>query len=161
MIIKLYSLAFFCFICSFCNRNEFPEPTQSGKNVIAMKVNRTAWLPNKTGSLFGPKPSAYINFKKGMLKISIIDSKENKSFEFYVDNIKNIGKFKVTPVSEIRQLLKDSSTTNFVYSFDDYTRFVINNNVTSAYKLKDSLQSEVTVTNFDKVNNIISGTFWN
>lgn len=146
-------------LCSCVDKNKLPEPTQEGRNTIAMKVDNVVWLPKRNGLLtlnnYGFVTNKSLD-KNGNLCIST----ENESFVLNLATFNKTGVFLISKkftgkvISENDLVLDESNLCLLL------TRYLKNGACKDSYKLVDSLQSQVTITKNDLSKKIVSGTFW-
>lgn len=128
-----------------CNKDTLPDATDTGAGTCGMLVNGKVWESHKMGSFFqiSGLGAIIIHIKKeSTFLISGFSGNETLTMFFTVNNI---GKYHF-----------DNSFKQQPDSLSSNTSFVID---TISYQLTDTLQSEIEITRYDTVVNIISGTF--
>jgi hypothetical protein len=147
-----------CFTLSSmqCEKDQIlPPVTQTGADTFGCLVDGKIFLPK--GSLFSPpSKQLYYQFVNGVYHFSIgISNKINKN-----DKLKslNISAHGLTLEEKTYKFGIVDTPGIFGGSYSVYHLY--DNGTIDEYSTDPILQGEITITKFDQVNYIISGTFW-
>lgn len=136
--------------------NEYPKPTQEGKDTFGMYVNGEVWVPSITRTILEPDPLyAYYNKGNGDLSIFSFNREKEQNLKFHFYGIKKPGIYRFSFVRRF------PTEVNGGYEYGtDTTRFQIDDQYLNSYFLKDSTMSQLEITKIDTVWNIVSGKFY-
>ncbi|MCK4664293.1 MAG: hypothetical protein KAT68_15600 [Bacteroidales bacterium] len=148
-------LIFIIIILIGCGKDELPKKTQEGENTFGMLVDGIEWIPDNPGifSHGNSKPFSVYYTDYSTLEISA----EGKGYIYLTTEIKDTGNYFLNTL--FFKIIPDSLQNNDSIFFEYQTRFIKGSNEYDPYFLKDSLNSNINITKFDTVNQIVSGTF--
>jgi hypothetical protein len=140
-------------ILSSCKKSvdALPEPTQTGANTFGLKLNGEMWVPQKGIVNGAPIVEARYTGTGGLFinARNFASSPTETEFEIYLRNIDGPGTF-----------LLNQPTDVYPHEQASYAYYVKRKiNPINEWITSDRFTGQVTVTKFDKANNIVSGTF--
>ncbi len=144
-----------------CKKKSLPEPTTLGKGTFGMLLNDTIWEPFYP-SPFSPgsrRPDVYFYKDLSLLEIIANNLTANQYFKMSIENVVEKGDYQISissPMAKARY--PDSLLVNYYYCADT-TRFEIDYDCRSSYKLLDATKSKINLSYFDTIQKIVSGTF--
>jgi hypothetical protein len=142
-----------------CEVNEYVQPetlpaiTQIGKQTFGTKINGEIWTPfqrYKSNPNFKPVSVVWGRYQQKTLRISVANQNTYESLSFMIDNIQDIGTYKFM--------------TYFPKNAVEFTPFAsvyqkcVGGNCTQ-YSICATCENQVSITRFDPVLKIYSGTF--
>lgn len=140
-LILITTLALFSFSC--CKPNK-PKPTNPNGNFLTCKVNGVDWEADVSGGLGDYPLTAKLLFDDTVMAINAINTNDEA---IYVGLVNQNQKIKVQNY-HLSKVLPYSSNANFD-----------NNLATNQYQT-DSINTGIAIiTNLDKINNLVEGTF--
>ncbi|NOU17433.1 MAG: hypothetical protein HOO91_07740 [Bacteroidales bacterium] len=150
-------LAVFFFLVLFgCEKDDvLPDISSDGRDTFGMLVDGKVWQPYVPG-LFSP-PGHYpdISYYKKDSTLEISGSSDGMIY-FTVTNINGTGEYVINRIFKTHII-----NPNINDSLNCFlrTRFVRKSDCFNSFQLIDSLKSEITITRFDTISFIVSGTF--
>lgn len=135
--------------------DKLPPATQIGADTFGCLVDGNAFLPK--GTLFSPPlKQAYYQYVNGAYHFSIgITNKINNN-----DNLKDIHLSAHELTLEEKTYKFGLVNTPGIFGGSYKVYHLYDNGTIDEYSTDPILQGEISITNFDPVNYIISGTFW-
>jgi hypothetical protein len=140
-LILITTLALFTFSC--CKPNK-PNPTNPSGNFLTCKVNGTDWRADVSDGIGDYPLTAKLLFNDTVLSIDVVNINEEFIGIAVGDGPKKI--------SEIQYHLSSNtpSSSNAIYD---------NNLATNQFETDSANTGIATITNLDKTNNLVEGTF--
>ena len=144
---RMLMLALLILSLSACEDDDLPDPSQSGANMMAAKINGKPWQKNSSWSVMhGDGLDASYSGAKGyfwLMGAREADDFDN-SIHLSLSGVKHTGDY----------TLKEKSSGNYAI-LNDYKE----RNNSKSYLTTAASTGRVTVTKLDTVNRIVSGTF--
>jgi len=135
---------FIVMLIQSCHSN-LPVPTQNGAGTLGMRVNGSQW----NAGIIGTSTSAthYKTQKAVQIQAEIGSGPSNSTFNIIINNVSGKGFYNMGVLNINTGSLLDS------------TRFWYGDDLKGSYQLSNPNLSLVTITKFDTIYNVISGTF--
>ncbi len=127
------------FLTQSCQTN-LPVPSQNGAGTLGMRVNGTVW----SAGIIGTSVSA-IRYKNKDVSIQARIGNPNSAINIVINKVSGKGYYNMGNLNSGSLL--------------DSTRFMYNDDYLGSYRLSNPNLSLITITKFDTIYNVISGTF--
>ena len=134
---------------------KLPDATQTGANTFGCMLNGNLWVAQGSSSGFNPaqRPNPYLyydaTYEGGQLDVSgsiVLNDKSQSNIGITGINIRDVGKYSLS-----------NSKREVAFSYADIVNVIKYYN--DGYE-GDIANGELTITKLDKINKIVSGTFY-
>ncbi|MES2520992.1 MAG: hypothetical protein V4585_22965 [Bacteroidota bacterium] len=142
-----------CEVNDYVQPQELPEPTQMGKQTFGVKINDAIWTPfqrYRSNPNFKPVPVVWGRFQSETLRLTVTNQETRESISLMVDKVKGLGTYKFMTYFP-------KNAIEFTPYASVYQRCVGEN--CGQYPIAQTGENEVTITHFDPITKIYSGTF--
>jgi len=139
-------------VSSSCKKDRLPEPTQTGRNTFGCLINGVLFKP-KGSVLKGSMPDAQYGYRPFEAGFTLEIDVENK----VDDHLKTMHLYYTSEVELKSGMTIPINSRTMEAGFASYTDYADHRWV---YNTTEQAKGELKILHFDKVNRIVSGTFW-
>jgi hypothetical protein len=136
---------------------QLPPATQTGANTMGCLVNGKAWLPDTKDDGGIPRlPAISVSFWNTKTQLYLrfyrVRKPDNQDLKIYVTNFTGEGIYVMDSTSRIMGVPGSNGNLNNYFYYTDY-------NANTKYSTTENYKGKLTITLFDSVRQIISGSF--
>lgn len=155
---KAYLIPWLLLTLAACKKetelDKLPDATQKGKNTAGFLLDGNAWLPDGSNLLGTGSPAfAYWRSAAGsrMLEVTMIRDRDGTSLQFFLPNLRQTGSFQLNQPVGLPLGMRNPA----------YGMFIMSKSLTvpRIFLTGPTSTGSLTVTRFDNVARVVSGTF--